>query len=200
MVRSFALSPVNHDDELPVGLQLAWGLRARIAGGELAPGDRLPGLREAASQAGVNVNTVRAVYGRLEADGLLTSHHGLGTFVNPDLERPDALAELAEELVERSRAMGVDPRELARVVYTTGHATDQAAARRELRRQIGRLEAQLAAYPDARSGTDRHPLLRPKGHVAGVGELEEARDALIELLKEARAGAERSPRRRKAKS
>jgi GntR family transcriptional regulator len=193
------LPAVDHDDELPVGLQLAWSLRAAIARGALSPGDRLPGLREAASQAGVNVNTVRAVFGRLEADGLLISHHGLGTFVNPDLQRSEALAELARDLVERARSLGVDPRDLARVAYAAGGATDEAAARRELRRQIGRLEAQLASYPEARPDGERHPLLRPKAHVAGLGELEQVRDALTDLLKEARAKAEGQTRHRKAR-
>ena len=34
-----------------------------------------------ATLAGVNVNTVRTVYGRLEQQGLLSSEHGRGTFV-----------------------------------------------------------------------------------------------------------------------
>ena len=50
--------------------------------GQLGPGDRLPGVRELASGTGVNVNTARAVYGRLEEDGLIVSRHGLGTFVS----------------------------------------------------------------------------------------------------------------------
>ena len=52
-------------DDLPVGAQLAWRLRVLIASGQLAPGDRLPGVRELASGTRVNVNTARAVYRRL---------------------------------------------------------------------------------------------------------------------------------------
>lgn len=214
MVRTALRLHVDREDELPLGVQLAWALRAMIARGELRPGDRLPGLREAAVQAGVNVNTVRSVYSRLEAAGLLASRQGLGTFVAIDLAGSEALERLAEEVVHRSREEGVDPRELARIVYATGREpaavepvgegtglpdvgreADEAAARRELRRQIGRLEAQLASYPEARAGSDRHPLLRPKAHVAGVEELEAVRDGLIELLKDARAKVERKGER-----
>ena len=39
------------------------------------------GLRELAEASGVNVNTVRAVYQRLEQEGLIDSQQGSGTFV-----------------------------------------------------------------------------------------------------------------------
>src|ERR687887_393592 len=123
-------------DDLPLGAQLAWRLRALIGSGQLGPGDRLPGVRELASGAGVNVNTARAVYRRLEEDGLIESRHGLGTFVaedapvSPDLEAPIEVPEVA-----------IEP----------GAEADERLGRRELRRQIARLEAQLASYPaDAR--------------------------------------------------
>src|SRR5947207_3034513 len=57
---------VDPSDDVPVGLQLAWRLRALIATGRLLPGDRLPSVRTLADWSGVNVNTVRAVYAKLE--------------------------------------------------------------------------------------------------------------------------------------
>ena len=163
------------------------------------------------------MNTARAVYRRLEEDGLIVSRHGLGTFVAegapafPDLER------LAAEAADSARASGVDPRDLARAIYAgsgpsavpartygrpwTSSAeveppdteVDERLGRRELRRQIARLEAQLASYPAEarRPGEPTHPLLRPKGHVADMAELEAIRDDLMERLKRAREAAER---------
>lgn|SRR6185295_899566 len=201
-------------DDLPVGAQLGWRLRVLIASGDLAPGDRLPGVRELASGTGVNVNTARAVYRRLEEDGLIVSRHGLGTFVAegapafPDLER------LAAEAADSARASGVDPRDLARAIYAGSGPSavpldqapleapeveppdtevDERLGRRELRRQIARLEAQLAPYPAEarRPGEPTHPLLRPKEHVPNMAELEAIRDDLVERLKRARGLAER---------
>jgi DNA-binding transcriptional regulator YhcF (GntR family) len=203
-------------DDLPVGAQLAWRLRVLIASGDLGPGDRLPGVRELASGTGVNVNTARTVYRRLEEDGLIVSRHGLGTFVaegapaSPDLER------LAAEAADSARASGVDPRDLARAIYAGSGPSvaragppetpveppeveppetdvDERLGRRELRRQIARLEAQLAPYPAEarRPGEPTHPLLRPKGHVADMAELEAIRDELLERLKRAREAVER---------
>ena len=169
-------------DDLPLGAQLAWRLRVLIASGDLGPGDRLPGVRELASGTGVNVNTARTVYRRLEDDGLIVSRHGLGTFVaegapaSPDLER------LAAEAADGARASGIDPRDLARAIYAGSGPSvapagppgqtpveppeieppdtdvDERLGRRELRRQIARLEAQLASYPaEARPSRRAHP-------------------------------------------
>ena len=203
------LPRVDRSSDLPVGVQVAWRLRALIATGKLAPGERLPGVRELAEQAGINANTARAIYGRLEADGLLVSRHGSGTFVAADT-RPSADVErIAAEAVAEARRAGVAPSDVARAIYgatwagdrhspsdreaaspDVGVEADEAAARRELRRQIARLEAELAAYPEARSSRERHPLLRPKAHVAGFAELSRTRDEMIELLRDARAKAE----------
>src|SRR5436190_9347576 len=104
-------------DDLPLGAQLAWRLRALIASGQLGPGDRLPGVRELASGTGVNVNTARTVYRRLEEDGLIVSRHGLGTFVSEDAPASPELERLAADAADRARESGVDPRDLARAIY-----------------------------------------------------------------------------------
>ena len=85
--RSGAVPLPTPSDEVPVGVQLAWRLRALIAGGRLLPGDQLPSVRVMAEWPDVNVNTVRAVYARLEDEGLIVTRHGRGTFV-ADGRRP----------------------------------------------------------------------------------------------------------------
>ena len=66
---------------MPLGAQLADRIRAAVQNGTLTTGDRLPSVRELADVAGVNVNTARAVYARLESEGLVSSEQGRGTFV-----------------------------------------------------------------------------------------------------------------------
>jgi GntR family transcriptional regulator len=87
---------VNRESGLPLGLQLVQRLRSQIESGALQPGDRLPSVRDAAVAAGVNVNTVRAAYGRLERDGLVSSEHGRGTFVARPASPPDDARERRE--------------------------------------------------------------------------------------------------------
>src|SRR5215210_3618354 len=87
---------VDRDSELPLGVQLARQLRALLASGALSRSDLLPSVREAARAAGVNVNTVRAVYARLEQEGLLRSVQGRGTFVAGVPEQRGEAAERRE--------------------------------------------------------------------------------------------------------
>jgi DNA-binding transcriptional regulator YhcF (GntR family) len=72
---------VDRTSGVPLGAQLTEQIRTAVESGHLESGDRLPSVRELAESAGVNVNTVRAVYARLETEGLVRSEHGRGTFV-----------------------------------------------------------------------------------------------------------------------
>jgi GntR family transcriptional regulator len=64
-----------------LGIQLTRKLEELVTAGRLKPGEQLPSVRQMATLAGVNINTVRTVYAGLERDGLLVSEHGRGTFV-----------------------------------------------------------------------------------------------------------------------
>ncbi|HET7053821.1 MAG TPA: GntR family transcriptional regulator [Solirubrobacterales bacterium] len=209
----FSIDPA---DELPIGLQLTWRLRALIATGRLASGERLPSFRRLAEWAGVNVNTVRAVYAGLEHEGLVVSRQGQGTFVAEGIEAAAQLEEIATEALQRAHDAGLSPRELAIVASAcanmpgaleepgeleesdlpdVGRESEAIEVRQELRRQIARLEAELAAYPaDLPRDLPTAPR-RAKAHVAGVEELEQTRDTLIAQLSAAQRAAEQRARR-----
>jgi DNA-binding transcriptional regulator YhcF (GntR family) len=118
---------IDRDADVPIGLQLGWALSARIHDGELRPGQRLPGLRELAQESGLNVNTVRAVYQRLEQRGLLESQQGSGTFVASTFRRPSAVGAIAADAAREAEAIGVDPREVAAALYVAMPREDAAA-------------------------------------------------------------------------
>lgn len=195
---------LDRDAEVPLGVQLAWALRARILAGTLATGDRLPALHRLAAETGVNANTVRAVYQRLEHDGLVSTRHGSGTFVTgggaaASAER-GALARLTADAARAAHEAGVDPRELAAALYTGDRkapagtpADDEAAARRRLRGQIAALEhalsqltARQAAYRPI--ATDERPPT-PRPRLLSAAELAQQRDELLRLLAEAHAAS-----------
>jgi DNA-binding transcriptional regulator YhcF (GntR family) len=201
-------------DELPVGLQLTWRLRALISTGQLASGERLPSFRRLAELAGVNLNTVRAVYEGLESEGLVVSRQGQGTFVANGVEPAPELEEIAAEALRRAGEAGHAPHELAIVAMACasipgnpgrrapapprpglpdlGEESEAIEVRQELRRQIGRLEAELASYTRHLSAEELPTApRRAVAHVAGVEELEETRDTLITQLSEAQKAAER---------
>jgi molybdate-binding protein/DNA-binding transcriptional regulator YhcF (GntR family) len=61
--------------------RIAAEILRRVAAGELRPGDRLPPIRQAAGEWGVNLNTVARAYGALAERGILESRAGGGTVV-----------------------------------------------------------------------------------------------------------------------
>ncbi len=81
------------------------------------PGQRLPGLRELAEMLGINANTARAVYQRLEQEGLIDSRQGTGTFVARIAQEPSAVGQIAADAAQEARRTGVDPREVAAALY-----------------------------------------------------------------------------------
>jgi DNA-binding transcriptional regulator YhcF (GntR family) len=171
---------VDSDDELPVGLQLTLRMRALIATGRLPAGDRLPSVRRLAEWAGVNLGTVRAVYAGLEAAGLIVSQQGRGTFVAADVRTAPELPSEAAGAADPSALAGIDTSEVEAI-----------GVRRELRRQIGVLERELAGYArDIPTDLPTAPRIT-SAHVAGVEELEQTRDTLVAQLSEARRAAER---------
>jgi GntR family transcriptional regulator len=72
---------LDHSSPVPLYHQLAEALRADIAAGALAPGDRLPSLRAAAANWGVNLHTVRHAYQTLADNGLVRTKAPRGSVV-----------------------------------------------------------------------------------------------------------------------
>jgi molybdate-binding protein/DNA-binding transcriptional regulator YhcF (GntR family) len=103
--------------------QLCDLLRARIARGELKPGDRLAPVRELAGELGVNVNTVARAYAQLAREGVLVTHAGGGTRVAappdgaPFREAREArLRELVGSAVLQALGLGYRPEQIEAAV------------------------------------------------------------------------------------
>jgi GntR family transcriptional regulator len=128
----------------------------------------------AAAEAGVDARDVAIV--ALVASGLPA--------IPEELPAADPEAPTAAETRNIAEELGFDESWLE---------APEGAARRELRRQIGKLEAELAAYPPA---TSEGPMMRPnEPRIAGVAELVATRDSLLSALGAARDAAERQSRR-----
>jgi GntR family transcriptional regulator len=204
---------IDRDAEVPIGLQLGWALSARIYDGELRPGQRLPGLREMAAASGLNVNTVRAVYQRLEQRGLIESQQGSGTFVTSTPRRPSAVGTIVADAAREAEATGVDPREVAAALYVAmprdvpsdpaPAPTDDAgregagkegagamAHRRALRAQIATLERAIAEIEAEHPGVAPRSTATRRGPgptLLSAEELERVRSGLVRRLAEVQA-------------
>jgi DNA-binding transcriptional regulator YhcF (GntR family) len=152
---------VNRDGDVPVGTQLAWQIQALITNGRLRPAEQLPSVRRLAEVAGVNVNTVRAVYERLEGEGFIVTQHGRGSFV-------------AENVPQ------LDPGAVAARIYAS---SGSPPTRDELKQQISALEAQLSAHTAPAAGSRA----AGRARVLSTEELATVRDELVERLQQLEA-------------
>lgn len=184
---------VDREADVPIGVQLAWAIKMQISDGILGVGHRLPGLRDLAESLGVNSNTVRAVYLRLERDGLLESRQGSGTFVAAGATRTRRASAIAARAGREALKAGLDPREVASVLYVQASRPTQAKTdmrrRSSLRAQITALEQALgeleADHPSLAHRTrQRHPASSVRAH-AGLptaDELEQTKSSLLRRL------------------
>lgn len=65
----------------PIYRQLVDQAQRLVAGGQLAPGDAMPSVREVAQALALNPMTVSKAYGILELEGVLARKRGMGMFV-----------------------------------------------------------------------------------------------------------------------
>ena len=80
--------PLDRQSVEPLYQQIKTHLRQSILSGSLAPETRLPASRQMARDLGVNRITVENAYSELEADGLVFSRVGSGTYVLPSNPLP----------------------------------------------------------------------------------------------------------------
>lgn len=197
--RSETAFGLDRGGDLSVGVDLSWRLGALIESGRLPSDTRLPGVRDLAGAAGVNANTARGLYRRLEDEGLAVSRHGSGTFVAPNVRVSPSLEELAARVSAEALSQGIDPRQLGRTLYCGSPGDDPFPAlppdREALRAQIARLDATLAAFPDAEPVGHASRSAIPGPHIPSIAELESIRDQLLDAIEDARAAAARAAER-----
>lgn len=94
-----AILVVETKDPTPPYEQLRRQFVALISAGVLAPGERLPPVRQLAGDLGVAAGTVARAYRELEAAGLVHAKRGGGTRVSTELVRtpPGDLERLLQE-------------------------------------------------------------------------------------------------------
>jgi len=113
---------LNLDPALPTPLylQLVEGVRRLVAIGALKPGDRLPAVRGLAVRLRLNRNTVARAIQELEAQGIVRTRVGQGTFVADEAGAAgggasrDALLDAAiDRLLDEAEALAVPLESLA---------------------------------------------------------------------------------------
>ena len=118
----------------PVYLRLVAEILKKIESGALAPGDRLPTVREMAKATGLAPGTVRHAYDALAREGAVEMAQGRGTFVKgvaPEAgsRQKQAMAAIGA-MLERMDELGFTPREIS--MYLSLALRQRGAAKQQI--------------------------------------------------------------------
>ena len=114
----FSITP---GDALPIYRQLVEQVKGAIASGLLKAGDRLPSHRDLARDLVIAPLTVKRAYDVLEAEGLIATRRGKGTFVEAETSNaaPEAQSDLdvrVDALVRQARLLGLSVQDVIQKV------------------------------------------------------------------------------------
>lgn len=109
---------LDYRDARPIHMQISGWYRDQIEAGILRQGDRLPSVRELASELTINPNTIHRAYRDLEAQGYIATVPGKGCFVcgHPGGCRPEqqTLLDTFDDTVDALLRLGVTREDLVR--------------------------------------------------------------------------------------
>lgn len=95
----------NFDNDRPIYAQIIEHLELFIVSGELLPGSKLASVRELASDAGVNPNTMQRALAELERTGLVFTNRTSGRYITDNNE---SITQVKKEIAEKSIKLFLD--------------------------------------------------------------------------------------------
>ena len=105
---------LDYRDARPIYIQVIDACRSQITAGVLQNGDRLPSVRELASQLAINPNTIQRAYRELELAGWIATVPGKGCFV----------CGIPGEAVQEQQALLREFDKVAEALLASGMTTD----------------------------------------------------------------------------
>ena len=114
---------LDYRDARPIYAQICDGFKEQICAGILRPGDKLPSVRELATQLTINPNTIQRAYRELEVQGWVASEAGRGSFVCgvPQTGENETLLKEFDKLTARLLSAGVERNALIRRLQEGGN-------------------------------------------------------------------------------
>ncbi len=106
----------NLDDHRPIYIQIVEEIQTRIVTGVYQPGEKLPSVRELASEAGVNPNTMQKAFAELEDSGLIQTQRTSGRNVSDDKKMIQSARNVRAEkeihnFLDRMKQLGFETQE-----------------------------------------------------------------------------------------
>ena len=118
------------DNNLPIYLQIVNYLSMEIASGKIQPGEKLPSVRDLASQASVNPNTVQKALAELERYELCYTERTSGRYVTCNVEViASARSRLADmytkDYLDRMHMIGYCDEDIVGIIGNTWNNTKE---------------------------------------------------------------------------
>ena len=116
---------LDYRDARPIYSQIIDGFREQILAGVLQQGDKMPSVRELATELTINPNTIQRAYRELESQGWIASVPGKGSFVSaiptPSEGETNTLLAEFDQLAATIQRMGIPRQELAERILKGGN-------------------------------------------------------------------------------
>lgn len=105
------------DSDRPIYTQILEVIQYQIVAGRYQPGERLPSVRDLASEAGVNPNTMQRAFAELERNGLVMAQRTSGRVVTDNMEmigevRNKLAREQIHEFIDKMKKLGFEKKEI----------------------------------------------------------------------------------------
>ena len=111
---------IDYRSRVPIYDQIVSGFIKLRALGVLSSDDKLPSVRQLAQELHINPNTVQRAYNALEAEGIIYSVSGKGSFISGDTAADEAMKSAAKEdfkkAVRDAVFRGIDTTELIKII------------------------------------------------------------------------------------
>ena len=116
--------PWNLTSDRPIFMQIIEIIQLEIISGKYRPDDKLPSVRDLASEAAVNPNTMQKALSELERSGLVYSQRTSGRFITEDVKMIEELKsslakEKIHEFLENMQKLGFQKEETIRLMTET---------------------------------------------------------------------------------
>ena len=115
---------LSQNDSRPMYLQIMAQIKQKVRVGDWPAGHPLPSIRELSAVTKVSVITVKRAYTELEAEGLIVTQPGRGSFVTGATDVQSELARIelkkhVDGLIDSAQAMGLVESEIIALIQQT---------------------------------------------------------------------------------
>ena len=113
--------PWKFESDRPIYAQILEQIKERIIVGEYPPGSRLPSVRELATEAAVNPNTMQRAMAELEREGYVVTNRTTGRTVTDNVgvimeSKKSTAIELTQKYIEKMEQLGFSKEQIVKII------------------------------------------------------------------------------------